>query len=128
MIVKIHSDAHGKDHFQCGKLSATIAFTHRKETPSTANDNNHPFIFLGVLSATDFGVARSVMADLQSYADYNDWLDAREAFHIGLAMEGESVRVVPIEFERFAAWCRAARIRPTVTAFDTYAGITAENC
>jgi len=127
MIVKIRFDAHQESTRQSDILFEPTGFAFPHAPLFPLGENPDSSVYVGILNETGFETARSVMADLQSFFDYNDWLDAREAFHIGLAMEGISVRVVPIEFDGFAAWCHTEGVRPTESALDAYAEISAKN-
>ena len=77
--------------------------------------------FVGILDAAGFDAARSLMPELQRYADYSDWLDVREGVQVGLAMAGVLVRIVRIDLDRFVSWCEAAGLSPTESTLDDYA-------
>jgi hypothetical protein len=77
--------------------------------------------FVGILDAAGFNAARSLMPELDGYADYWDWLDVREGAQIGLAMAGVLVRIVPIDLNRFVSWCEAVGLRPSESTLDAYA-------
>ena len=84
-------------------------------------------VIVGILDATDFEVARPLMPELQTYADYSDWLDLRQGAQIGLAMAGIDARVVTVDFQRFVSWCESCRVDPTELALDVYARMVAES-
>ena len=76
---------------------------------------------IGILDTFGFEAARSLIPELQSYADYCDWLDVREGAQIGLAMTGVDARIMPVVFQLFLSWCEAACLRPSEAALDAYA-------
>jgi hypothetical protein len=78
-------------------------------------------VIIGILDASGFEAARSLMPELQSYVDYGDWLDVREGAQIGWAMTGVDARIVPVDFQRFVSWCEAACLKPSEAALDAYA-------
>ena len=88
-------------------------------------DPSRPAI-IGILDAIDFAAARWLMPELQTYADYSDWLDLREGAQIGLAMAGVDARIVPVDFQRFISWCVDCRVDLTKSALDLYGRMVAE--
>jgi hypothetical protein len=69
----------------------------------------------------DFPWAQIVIPDLCRYSDYQDWLDHREGFQIGLSMAGVEVSTIPVELVHFLAWCRIVPMRPSERALDQFA-------
>ena len=98
----------------------------RKRPSTRTAPHRSESVIVGILDATDFEVARPLMPELQTYADYSDWLDLRQGAQIGLAMAGIDARVVTVDFQRFVSWCESCRVDPTESALDVYARMVAE--
>ena len=102
--------------------SCTEAEVHEAAcTPQAAESQGSAPKFVGIVDAAGFNAARSLMPELQQYADYSDWLDVREGIQVGLAMAGVFVRIVRIDLDCFVLWCEAAGLRPSELALDAYA-------
>jgi hypothetical protein len=79
------------------------------------------FAVLAVTSKEEFAWAQVAIPDLSLQDSYEDWLDSREGFQIGLSMAGVDVRMVRVELTPFLAWCRLTRTRPNERRLDAFA-------
>ncbi len=79
-----------------------------------------PVVF-GLISERDFVRARPVVAGLEDYDDYADWLDAREGFQMAHSLAGVDAAPVLVEFEAFLRWCALTESEPSETALDKLA-------
>ena len=73
------------------------------------------------ISEEEFAWAQIVVPDLIRYPDYQDWLDHREGFLIGLSMAGVEVNAVPVALVPFLFWCRLAQAKPSQRTLDDFA-------
>jgi hypothetical protein len=73
------------------------------------------------ISEEEFAWAQIVIPNLIRYPDYQDWLDHREGFLIGLSMAGVDVNAVPVALVPFLFWCRLARVKPSERTLDEFA-------
>jgi|SRR5579883_1482966 len=73
------------------------------------------------ISDHEFAWAQVVVPDLIRYPDYQDWLDHREGFQIGLSMAGIQVATVSVALVPFLLWCRLIQSRPSERALDDFA-------
>lgn len=73
------------------------------------------------LSEEEFAWAQVVVPDLIRYPDYQDWLDHREGYQIGLSMAGLEVNTVAVALVPFLTWCRLFQTRPSQRALDAFA-------
>jgi hypothetical protein len=78
-------------------------------------------VVFGLISEHDFVRARPVVAGLEDYDDYADWLDAREGFQMAHSLAGVDAAPVLVEFEAFLRWCRQTESAPSVAALDRLA-------
>jgi hypothetical protein len=76
---------------------------------------------LALTSEEEFAWAQVAISDLSLYQGYQDWLDSREGFQIGLSMAGVDVRMVRVQLTPFLAWCRLTRTQPSERALDAFA-------
>jgi hypothetical protein len=79
---------------------------------------------IALISEEEFAAAQATIPDLLGYLAYEDWLDRREGFQIGLSMAGITVTTVQIALSPFVAWCRLMETRPTERALDAFAALT----
>jgi hypothetical protein len=80
-------------------------------------------VALALLSEEEFALAQTLIPDFIKYLDYQDWLDYREGFEIGLAMAGIEVKTVNIAIALFQAWCRLSGTPLGVRALDVFASM-----
>src|SRR5579863_8421823 len=78
---------------------------------------------MAMISEEEFAWAQIVLPDLGAYPDYQDWLDCREGFQMGLAMAGVEVRLVDVALTPFLAWCRLTKTDPSERALDAFASM-----
>jgi len=76
---------------------------------------------LAMTSEEEFAWAQVAIPDLSLHDSYEDWLDFREGFQIGLSMAGVDVRMIRVELTPFLAWCRLTRTRPSERRLDAFA-------
>ncbi len=76
---------------------------------------------IALLNKDEFAQARTVVADLNVYSDYREWLESREGFQMGLAMAGVEVKMVPVVLPQFLAWRRLTGAPPTERALNAFA-------
>jgi hypothetical protein len=82
-------------------------------------------IFVIALVAEDeFASAREAICEWRIYSTYEDWLDSRRGYQMGLAFAGVEVRMVPIALSPFLAWCRDSQTPSSADALETFAGLT----
>ncbi len=78
---------------------------------------------IGLVDAGEFERARSDIADLACYVDYDDWLDAREGMQIGLAMAGVDAATVHVDLASFREWTALTGRPCDERALDAFAGV-----
>jgi len=78
-------------------------------------------VLVGVVPEADFERARDYISELSSYRDYEDWLDSRYGYFMGLSMGGLEARLETVALDDFLDWCGARSLRPSETALDAYA-------
>jgi hypothetical protein len=78
---------------------------------------------IAVLSEQEFAWAQIVIPDLGSYLGFEDWLDCRDGFEIGLAMAGVDVRKISVVLSPYLAWCRLTGAQPSERSLDAFASI-----
>jgi hypothetical protein len=76
---------------------------------------------LATISLNEFERTRTIISDLAHYNSYQDWLDTREGFQIGLAMAGVDVKCVAVALPALLAWCRLTNTTPSERAMDAFA-------
>jgi hypothetical protein len=86
-------------------------------------DSNGGIAAMAMISEEEFAWAQIVIPDLTSYFDFQDWLDRREGFQIGLSMAGVDVRTVSIVLSPFLAWCRLTETAPSERSLDAFASM-----
>ncbi|MFZ1961987.1 MAG: hypothetical protein WAU78_00700 [Roseiarcus sp.] len=80
-----------------------------------------PSSAIGLFAKSDFAQARAELADLASYADYDDWLDSREGLQIGLAMAGVDATTVCVSLSSFLEWRDLTGATSDQRVLDTFA-------
>ena len=76
---------------------------------------------IALLSPEDFSAAQGVVSELDAYLDYQDWLDSRDGFHMGVAAAGVDAKKIPVALATFLAWCRLTKTAPSERALDDFA-------
>jgi len=78
---------------------------------------------IAVISEKEFVWAQVVIPDLGAYSGYQDWLDSREGFQIGLAMAGVDVKMISVSLSPFLVWSRLTGTQPTERTLDAFASM-----
>ena len=78
-------------------------------------------ILVGVVSAADFKRAQTCIPGLSGYGDYDDWLDSRYGYFMGLSLGGAEGSLETVALDDFLSWCRARKMRPSEASLDAYA-------
>lgn len=76
---------------------------------------------IALLSPEDFSAAQGILSDLDAYFDYQDWLDSRDGFQMGIAASGVDAKKVPVALSAFLAWCRLTKTAPSERTLDAFA-------
>jgi len=84
-------------------------------------DRFEPAPAIGVLTPETFAAAAATMPALAAYADYDDWLDAREGLRMGLAFGGVDSEFAPVSLTALVAWARLTGEEPDEAALDRLA-------
>jgi hypothetical protein len=80
-------------------------------------------VAMAVISEEEFAWAQVTVPDLAYHAGYQEWLDCREGFQMGLAMAGVEVKTVSVVLSPFLAWCRLTDSPPSEQALDLFASV-----
>jgi len=80
---------------------------------------------LGLIDEEEFAWAQTVVPDLNEYLDFDDWLDSREGFQIGLAMAGIDAKIERLSLRLFLTWCRLSGSAPSERTLDVFAAMRA---
>jgi hypothetical protein len=80
-----------------------------------------PTTAIGILTPQAFAAAAATMPALAAYADYDDWLDAREGLRMGLAFGGVDSELAPVSLTALRAWARLTASEPDEAALDRLA-------
>jgi hypothetical protein len=78
-------------------------------------------ILVGVVAAADFGRAQAGISELSNYNGYDDWLDSRYGYFMGLSLGGAEGSLETVPLDSFLSWCRTRKMRPSEAALDLYA-------
>jgi hypothetical protein len=84
-------------------------------------DRPEPATAIGMLTPRAFAAAAATMPALAAYADYDDWLDAREGLRMGLAFGGVEAEFAPVSLTALLAWARLTGDEPDEAALDRLA-------
>jgi hypothetical protein len=84
-------------------------------------DRFEPAPTIGLLTPETFAAAAAAMPALAAYADYDDWLDAREGLRMGLAFGGVDSEFAPVSLTALLAWGRLTGEKPDEAALDRLA-------
>jgi len=76
-----------------------------------------------MLSPQAFAVAAATIPAFSVYADYEDWLDAREGLLMGLAFTGVDADLTPVPLTALLAWARLTGTEPNEAALDRLAAL-----
>jgi hypothetical protein len=94
----------------------------QKKGSSRANRRGRvPIMKLGMLSSETFAVAAETIPAFSAYADYGDWLDAREGLLMGYAMCGVDAEFTPVSLTALLAWGRLTETQPDEASLDRLA-------
>jgi hypothetical protein len=84
-------------------------------------DRLEPATTIGMLTPQAFAAAAATMPALAAYADYDDWLDAREGLRMGLAFGGVDTEFAPVSLTALLAWAHLTGSEPDEAALDRLA-------
>jgi hypothetical protein len=98
------------------------------------NSEPAPRIFLGglpqgdtsviaLIAEDEFASAQQAIPEWRIYATYEEWLDSREGYQMGLTFAGVDVRMTPIALGEFLMWCRDTKTTSSARALETFAGL-----
>jgi len=74
-----------------------------------------------MLTPSAFVAAAATMPALAAYADYDDWLDARDGLRMGLALGGVDTEFTPVSLTALLAWTHLTGDEPNEAALDSLA-------
>jgi hypothetical protein len=79
---------------------------------------------IALVAEEEFALAREAIPEWTDYASYEEWLDSREGFQMGLTMAGVEVKMVPVMLSAFLVWCRYTQTHSSAVALETFAGLS----
>jgi hypothetical protein len=79
---------------------------------------------IALVAEDEFALARVTIPEWSEFSSYEEWLDSREGFQMGLTMAGVDVRMVPIVLSAFLVWCRHTQTQSSAGALETFAGLS----
>ncbi len=88
---------------------------------SLVADRLEPATTIGMLAPQAFAAAAATAPALAAYADYDDWLDAREGVRMSLAFAGVDTEFAPVSLTALLAWARLTGSEPDEAALDRLA-------
>ncbi len=77
----------------------------------------------GIMSESDFNIARGSMIDVDARLHYADWMDFRLGQQTALSWAGVDAFVVPIAAHPFLRWCALCGVAPSEQSLDAFAAI-----
>jgi hypothetical protein len=80
---------------------------------------------VAVLSAAEFEIARRLMSDLSAHLSYDDWVDCRHGTFMGRSLGGDGASLVTVSLGPFLEWCDDRGLRPSESALDAFAEVSA---
>lgn len=86
-------------------------------------DRRESVAAIGILKPSAFDAAAAAIPTLAGYADYDDWLDAREGSQMGLALAGVDAELVPVSLDALLAWARMTAGAPDEAELDRLAAL-----
>ncbi|MGA2491734.1 MAG: hypothetical protein ABSF67_02155 [Roseiarcus sp.] len=84
-------------------------------------DRPEPATTIGILTPRAFAAAAATVPALAAYADYDDWLDARDGLRMGLAFGGVDSEFAPVSLTALLAWTHLTGNEPDEAALDRLA-------
>ena len=78
-------------------------------------------VTFGLIGPEEFDEARSVVAGLEAYPSFSDWLDCREGLQIGLSLAGVEAALIRVRLAGFALWCDLTGRSPSLRSLDAFA-------
>lgn len=91
------------DHFECAGITFVLAR----------------------LEEQDFALAQTLAPGFRVYRDYDDWLDERCGWALGLAQSGVDIREIDVSVQRFIDFQAARDATPDVHSLDEFAAVVA---
>ena len=78
-------------------------------------------VTIGLIGPEEFDEARSVVAGLEAYPSFSDWLDCREGLQIGLSLAGVEAALIRVRLAGFVLWCDMTGCSPSLRSLDAFA-------
>lgn len=79
---------------------------------------------IALIAEDEFALAQEAIAEWRLYSSYEDWLDSREGYQMGLAFAGVEVKMAPVALSAFLAWCRERETPSSARALELFAELT----
>jgi hypothetical protein len=76
---------------------------------------------IGLIGPDEFDMGRSVVAGLEAYPTFSDWLDCREGLQIGLSLAGVEATLIRVRLAGFMLWCDLTACSPSLCSLDAFA-------
>jgi hypothetical protein len=76
---------------------------------------------IALVDRSEFGLARSAIADFEPWAAYEDYRGEREARLISLAAAGQRSRLATVSIRAFLDWCAASDRTPSMEGLEAFA-------
>jgi hypothetical protein len=106
----------------CGVVMSVIDFAPRIDILVDFRTHVETAV-IGLFAEDEFGRAQIAIPDLRAHAEYEDWLDCREGFQMGLAMAGVDAKLVCVPLAQFLAWRRRAAAPLGERSLDAFAAM-----
>lgn len=76
---------------------------------------------IGLIGPEEFEQGRSIIAGLEAYSSFLDWLDCREGLQIGLSLAGVDATLMRVQLAGFVLWCDMTGCVPSLRSLDAFA-------
>ena len=80
---------------------------------------------IGLIGPDEFELGRNVIAGLEAYPSFLDWLDCREGRQIGLSLSGVEATLMRVRLAGLLAWCDLTGRSPSLQSLDAFASFIA---
>ncbi len=88
--------------------------------------SNADISVIALVAEDEFTLARAAIPEWREYSCYEEWLESREGFQMGLTMAGVEVRMVPVVLSTFLGWCRETKTQSSAGALETFARLSCD--